>query len=42
MTMYWRRNGFATTVVALLATVVIALVIGGVLARVLPLFGMAA
>ena len=42
MTVYWRRNGLATTVVALVATVVMALIIGGVLARVLPLFGMAA
>jgi len=42
MTVYWRRNGMVTTVIALAATVAIALVIGGVLARVLPLFGMGA
>ncbi len=42
MTVYWRRNGAATTAIALGATMVIALVIGGVLARVLPLFGMGA
>ncbi|MBN2247260.1 MAG: ferrous iron transport protein B [Coriobacteriia bacterium] len=42
MTVYWRRNGLPTTAIALGATVVIALVVGGVLARVLPLIGMGA
>jgi len=42
MTVYWRRNGLPTTVIALVATVIIALVIGGVLARLLPLLGMPA
>ncbi|MHB1016836.1 MAG: ferrous iron transport protein B [Coriobacteriia bacterium] len=42
MTVYWRRNGLPTTAVALGATVAIALVVGGVLARVLPLIGMGA
>lgn len=39
MSVYWRRNGTATTVLALTATTAIALLIGGVLARVLPLLG---
>lgn len=42
MTVYWRRNGLPTTVVALAATMAIALLIGGALARVLPLLGMGA
>ncbi|MHB8051126.1 MAG: ferrous iron transport protein B [Coriobacteriia bacterium] len=42
MSVYWRRNGLATTAIALAATMAIALLIGGVLARVLPLLGMGA
>jgi ferrous iron transport protein B len=42
MSVYWRRNGNAATAIALVATVAIALVVGGVLARVLPLVGFAA
>ncbi len=42
MSVYWRRNGNSATAIALVATVAIALVVGGVLARVLPLVGFAA
>jgi len=42
MSVYWRRNGNVATAIALVATVAIALVVGGVLARVLPLVGFAA
>lgn len=41
VTVYWRRNGWRPTVVAVLATVAIAFLIGGVLARLLPLLGLA-
>lgn len=40
ITVYWRRNGFRPTAVALLATVAIAFLIGGVLARLLPILGL--
>jgi len=39
MTVYWRRNGLAATAAAMVATIAIALVVGGVLARVLPAIG---
>lgn len=39
MTVYWRRNGLAATAAAFAATIAIALVVGGVLARVLPAVG---
>jgi ferrous iron transport protein B len=42
MTVYWRRNGLAATALALVATIAIALVAGGVLARVLPAVGFGA
>lgn len=42
MTVYWRRNGLAATAIALVATIAIALLAGGVLARVLPAAGFGA
>lgn len=40
VTVYWRRNGLMPTAAAVAATVLIALLIGGILARVLPLIGL--
>ena len=40
VSVYWRRNGPGVTVAAVTATIALALVIGGILARVLPLLGM--
>lgn len=37
---YWRRNGLVRTVAVVLASVVLALIVGGVAARVLPLLGL--
>lgn len=42
VSVYWRKNGPGFTVAAVAATIAIALVLGGVLARVLPLLGMGA
>jgi ferrous iron transport protein B len=39
MTVYWRRNGFAAAAVALVASIAVALAVGGLLARVLPAIG---
>ena len=40
VTVYWRKNGPGATAAAVAGTIGIALVIGGILARVLPLLGM--
>jgi ferrous iron transport protein B len=40
VTVYWRRNGPVATALAVSTTIAIALVIGGIAARVLPLLGL--